>query len=141
MNINKFTEKAQESVLAAQSLAEQMNHAQIEPEHLLLALVEQSDGIVPELLKKMGTDPKPFAAALREELARMPQAYGGSTPSMSPRFRKVVDEAQAEATRLKDEFVSTEHLLIGITAEAGKNVSSRLLKQANVTKDRIFEVL
>jgi ATP-dependent Clp protease ATP-binding subunit ClpB len=141
MNINKLTEKAQEAVLAAQTLAEQMSHAQIEPEHLLLALVEQSDGIVPELLKKMGTDPKPFAAALREDLSRLPQAYGGSSPSMSPRVRKVTDEAQAEATRLKDEFVSTEHLLLGIAAETGKNVSTRLLKQYNITKDRIFEVL
>src|SRR5438874_7228661 len=141
MNINKFTEKAQEAVLTAQTLAEQMSHAQIEPEHLLLALVEQPDGIVPELLKKMGADPKPFAAALREDLSRLPQAYGGSSPSMSPRFKKVTDEAQAEATRLKDEFVSTEHLLLGIASESGKNISTRLLKQYNITKDRIFEVL
>ena len=141
MNINKFTEKAQEAVLTAQSLAEQMSHAQIEPEHLLLGLVEQPEGIVPELLKKMGADPKVFASALRDELSRLPQAYGGSAPSMSPRFRKVTDEAQAEAARLKDEFVSTEHLLLGIAAETGKNVSSRLLRQNNVTKDRIFEVL
>ena len=141
MNINKFTEKAQEAVLAAQTLAEQMSHAQIEPEHLLLALVEQPDGIVPEIFRKMGVDPKPFAAALREDLSRLPQAYGGSQPSMSPRLRKVTDEAQAEATRLKDEFVSTEHLLLGIVAESGKNVSTRLLKQYNITKDRIFEVL
>src|SRR5437870_1475746 len=141
MNLNKFTEKAQEAVLTAQTLAEQLSHAQIEPEHLLLALVEQPDGIVPELLKKMGTDPKPFAAGVREELSRMPQAYGGSTPSMSPRFRKVTDDAQNEATRLKDEFVSTEHLLLGIAGETGTHASTRLLKQHNVDKDRIFEVL
>src|SRR5205085_9579579 len=109
MNINKFTEKAHEAVLTAQALTEQLNHALIEPEHLLLALIERPDGIVPELLKKLRTEPKPFAAALREELSRLPHAYGGSTPSMSPRFRKVTDEAQSEATRLKDDFVSTEH--------------------------------
>jgi ATP-dependent Clp protease ATP-binding subunit ClpB len=141
MNINKFTEKAQEAVLTAQTLAEQMNHAQMEPEHLLLALVEQPEGIVPELLKKMGADPKGFAAALRDELSRTPQAYGGSAPSMSPRFRKVTDDAQNEASRLKDEFVSTEHLLLGIVSEGGKNVSTRLLSQNKITKDRIFEVL
>ena len=78
MNINKYTEKAQEAVIAAQQLAEQLNHAQIEPEHLLLALVEQQDGIVPELLRKLDADPKPFAAALRDDLSRQPQAYGGS---------------------------------------------------------------
>ena len=95
MNFYKFTEKAQEAVLTAQQLAEQMSHAQIEPEHLLLALVEQSEGIVPEILRKMDVDPKPFAAALREELSRLPQAYGGAQPPMSQRFRKVADEAQA----------------------------------------------
>ncbi|HEV3214192.1 MAG TPA: ATP-dependent chaperone ClpB [Vicinamibacterales bacterium] len=141
MNINKFTEKAQEAVLTAQQLAEQMSHSQIEPEHLLLALVEQPEGIVPEIFRKMGVEPKPFAVALREDLSRLPQAYGGSQPSMSPRFRKVADDAQSEATRLKDEFVSTEHLLLGIAGESGKHVSTRLLKQYNITKDRIFEVL
>src|SRR5258708_34052821 len=95
MNINKFTEKAQEAVLTAQTLAEQMSHAQIEPEHLLLALVEQADGIVPELFKKMGTDPKPFAAELREELSRLPQAYGGSAPRSVPRVEKENDTAHS----------------------------------------------
>jgi ATP-dependent Clp protease ATP-binding subunit ClpB len=141
MNINKYTEKAQEAVLAAQQLAEQTNQAQVEPEHLLLALVEQPEGIVPELFRKMGAEPKPFGAALREDLSRMPQAYGGSQPTMSPRLKKATDEAQAEATRLKDEFVSTEHLLLGVLSEGGKSATARLLKQHNITRDRIFEVL
>src|SRR5947207_63919 len=121
MNINKLTEKAQEAVLAAQTLAEQMSHAQIEPEHLLLTLVEQNEGIVPEIFRKMGVEPQPFAKTVRDELGRLPQAYGGSTPPLSPRLKKVTDEAQAEATRLKDEFVSTEHLLLGIVSESGRN--------------------
>jgi ATP-dependent Clp protease ATP-binding subunit ClpB len=141
MNINKYTEKAQEAVLAAQQLAEEMNQAQIEPEHFLLALVEQKEGIVPELLRKMGVDPKPFAAALREDLSRMPQAYGGSQPTLSPRLRKVTEMAQQEATRLKDEFVSTEHLLLGIVGETGKTIAGRLFQQHGITRDRIFEVL
>src|SRR5262245_5000423 len=141
MNLNKFTEKAQEAVLTAQQLAEQMNHAQMEPEHLMLALVEQPEGIVPETFRKMGVEPGPFAGTLRDELSRLPQAYGGSQPAMSPRFRKVADEAQSEAARLKDEYVSTEHLLLGIVAKSGKNISTRLLKQHNITRDRIFSVL
>ena len=141
MNINKYTEKAQEAVLAAQQLAEQMSHAQIEPEHLLLALVEQQDGIVPELFRRMGVEPKPFTASLREDLSRQPQTYGGAQPTLSPRLKKVTDTAQAEAARLKDEFVSTEHLLLGIVSETGKSVASRLLQQQHVTKDGIFEVL
>jgi len=141
MNINKYTEKAQEAVIAAQQVAEQLNHAQVEPEHLLLALVEQQDGIVPELLRKMDADPKPFAAALRDDLSRQPQAYGGSQPSLAPRFRKLTDAAQAEANRLKDEFVSTEHLLLAISSEGGKSIAARLLQQHGITKDRIFQAL
>ena len=119
MNLDKFTQKAQEAVLEAQRLAGEYNHTQIEPEHLLLALVEQSEGIVPEIFRKTGVEPGPFAASLREELSRLPQAYGGSQPSMSPRLRKVADEAQSEATRLKDEFVSTEHVLLGLVELPG----------------------
>jgi ATP-dependent Clp protease ATP-binding subunit ClpB len=141
MNINKYTEKAQEAVLSAQQVAEQMNHAQIEPEHLLLVLVEQPEGIVPGLLRKMGVEPKPFAEALRGELSRLPAAYGGSQPTLSPRLRKVRDAAQAEATRLKDDFVSTEHLLLAVVSEGGTSVAARLLQQHNVSKDRIFEAL
>ena len=141
MNLNKYTEKAQEAILAAQRLAEQSNHAQIEPEHLLLALVEQADGIVPALLRKMSVEPKPMADQLRAELSKQPAAYGGSQPSLSPRLRKVTDAAESEAERLKDEFVSTEHLLLGIVSEGGRGISSRVLQQSNITKDRIFEVL
>ena len=81
MNINKYTEKAQEAVLGAQQLAEPTNHPQIEPEHLLVALVEQPDGIVPELLRKMNVDPATIARAARERARpSMPTAYGGSQP-------------------------------------------------------------
>ena len=141
MNLNKYTEKAQEAILAAQRVAEQSNHAQIEPEHLLLALVEQADGIVPALLRKMNVEPKPVADQLRAELAKQPAAYGGSQPALSPRLRKVTDAAESEAERLKDEFVSTEHLLLGIVSEGGRGISSRILQQHGITKDRIFEVL
>src|SRR5918995_1155452 len=141
MNLNKYTEKAQEAIIAAQKAAEQLNHAQIEPEHVLVALVEQADGIVPALLRKMGIEPKPVADQLRDELSKQPAAYGGSQPTLSPRLRKVTDAAEAEAERLKDEFVSTEHLLLGIVSEPGRTVSSRILQQHKITKDRIFEVL
>src|SRR3954449_4752509 len=110
MNINKYTEKAQEAVLGAQQLAEQMNHAQIEPEHLLVALVEQREGVVPEVLRKMATDPAQIGRAARELLTKIPSAYGGAQPGLSPRLKLVTDLAQAEADRLKDDYVSTEHL-------------------------------
>jgi ATP-dependent Clp protease ATP-binding subunit ClpB len=141
MNLNKYTEKAQEAILAAQRLAEQNNHAQIDPEHLLLALVDQADGIVPSLVRKMTIEPKPVADQLRAELAKQPAAYGGSQPALSPRLRKVTEAAETEAERLKDDYVSTEHLLLGIASEGGRSASTRILQQNGITKDRIFEVL
>jgi ATP-dependent Clp protease ATP-binding subunit ClpB len=136
----KYTEKAQEALLGAQHLAEQMNHAQVEPEHLLTTLVEQAEGIVPEVLRKLGADPNEAASAARAVLARLPQSYGGQTVP-SPRLRTVLETAQAEASRLKDDFVSTEHLFIGIASETGRSEAARLLQQRGVTRDRIFEAL
>ena len=141
MNINKYTEKAQEAVLGAQHLAEEMNHAQIEPEHLLVSLVEQREGIVPELVRKLNLDPTAIATAARELLARMPQAYGGSQPGLSPRLKLVTDMAQAEADRLKDEYVSTEHLLVAIASETGRSPSAKLLSERGITRDKVFAAL
>ena len=141
MNINKYTEKAQEAVLGAQHLTEEMNHAQIEPEHLLVSLVEQREGIVPELVRKLNLDPAAIATAARELLARMPQAYGGSQPGLSPRLKLVTDMAQAEADRLKDEYVSTEHLLVAIASETGRSPSAKLLSERGITRDKVFAAL
>jgi ATP-dependent Clp protease ATP-binding subunit ClpB len=141
MDINKYTEKAQEAIHAAQRLAEQMSHAQIEPEHVLTALVEQRDGIVPELLRKMGVDPAAVASGSRELLARIPQAYGGSQPGLSPRLRLVGDLAQAEAGRLKDDYVSTEHLFVAIATETGRSPAARLLQQHGITPDKLLQAL
>jgi ATP-dependent Clp protease ATP-binding subunit ClpB len=141
MNINKYTEKAQEAVLTAQQLAEKASHAQIEPEHLLVALVEQRDGVVPGILRKVSVDPAQLAAQARELLARIPQAYGGSQPGPSPRLRLIADLAQAEADRLKDDYVSTEHLLVALAAETGRSPAARLLTDRGLTRDAIFAAL
>ena len=141
MNLNKFTEKAQEAVIAAQQLAERSNHAQIEPEHLLATLIDQADGVVPAVLRKMNVDPSRLGAAVKTEVSRLPQAFGGAQPGLSPRLRAVADAAQTEAGHLKDEFVSTEHLLLGLALEGGRSATSRLLEQHGVTRDRIFAAL
>ncbi len=141
MNINKYTEKAREAVAAALDLAQQANNPNVEPEHLLVALLEQKDGIVPELTRKLNVDPAQLARSARELLKKISQAYGGAQPSMSPRFKLVTDQAQAEADRLKDEFVSTEHLFVAIADETGRSPSAQLLKQQGITRDKIFEVL
>jgi ATP-dependent Clp protease ATP-binding subunit ClpB len=141
MNINKFTEKAQEAMLGAQRLAEQMNHSQIEPEHLLVALVEQREGIIPELLRKMSADPAAIGRGARDLLAQLPQAYGGAQPGLSPRLKLVSDLAQAEAERLKDEYISTEHLFVAIASETGRSPAAKFLQGQGITRDKIFEAL
>ena len=141
MNINKYTEKAQEVVLAAQQLAEQMSHAQVEPEHVLVALVEQRGGIVPEVLRKMSADPAQIARDARELLTKMPSAYGGAQPGLAPRLKLVTDLAQAEADRLKDEYVSTEHLFVAIASETGRSPAAKLLTDRGLTRDKIFAAL
>jgi ATP-dependent Clp protease ATP-binding subunit ClpB len=141
MNLNKLTEKAREALLGAKELAEQLNHSQIGPEHLLVALVEQPEGIVPEVLRKMNVDPARSAGDARAALGRRPQVYGGSEAGISPRLSATLDGAQAEAARMKDEFVSTEHLLLALAAGDGRDEAARLLQQAGVTPARVLEVL
>src|SRR5688572_584318 len=133
MNLNKFTEKAQEAVVQAQSLAYEQSHAQIEPEHLLVTLTEQQGGVVPSVLRKLGADPGEIARAAREVLARQPKAHGGAEPYLSPRLRAVADAAQADAKNMQDEFVSTEHLLLGLLAETGKQPATEVLKTRGIT--------
>src|SRR5262245_38462744 len=106
MNINKYTEKAQETLLTAQQLAEKASQTQVEPEHLLVALVEQHEGVVPEVLRKMSVDPAAVARGARELLGKIPQAYGGAQPGLSPRLRVVAEFAESEAARLKDDYTS-----------------------------------
>ncbi len=141
MNINKYTEKAREAVATAVDLATQANNPNVEPEHLLVALLEQRDGIVPELVRKLNVDPAQVARGARDLLKKVSQAYGGAQPAMSPRLKLVTDQAQAEADRLKDDFVSTEHLFIGIADETGRSAGAQLLKQHGITRDRILETL
>jgi ATP-dependent Clp protease ATP-binding subunit ClpB len=141
MNINKYTEKAREAVASAVELARHANNPQLEPEHLLVALVEQRDGIVPNLLRKMSADPVSVARSARELLGKLPSAYGGAEPGMSPRFKLVTDQAQAEADRLKDDFVSTEHLFVALADEGGRSPSAQILKQNGVSRDSILQAL
>jgi ATP-dependent Clp protease ATP-binding subunit ClpB len=141
MNINKYTEKAQEAVIAAQQTADTEGHPEILPEHLLVALLEQREGIVPEIVRKLNADPAQVAAAVRAELNRLPRAHGGTQVSLSPRLRQVTTAAEKEAERLKDEYVSTEHLLMTIAAEGGRSAATRLLQQHGITKDTILQAM
>ena len=141
MSVNGTTEKARQALLAAQQLAARPEHPEIEPEHLLAALADQADGIVPGLLRKLSVDPAAVAGAARAETSKLPAARGGAPPGESPRLRRVLQQAAAEAERLKDEYVSTEHLLIALAGEEGRAPAARILRAQGVTGDRIYEVL
>jgi len=140
MNLNKLTEKAQEAIIGSQNLATDQHHAEVTPEHLLLTLVEQSGGIVPSILRKMSLDPARVATEARTLLKSIAQAYGADV-RLSPRMKLIVDSAQAEATRLQDEFISTEHLFLALATEAGRSPAAQLLQRLGVTKDALYKAL
>ena len=142
MRFDKFTFKAQESIQQAQKLAEEHQHQTIDVEHLLLALVEQAEGVVQPVLRKMGTNPAQVAQRLKEELRRLPQVSGvpQGPAYITPSLEKIVNAALSEAERLKDEYVSTEHLLLAIAEERGGAVG-KLLRELGVTKDGIYAAL
>src|SRR5262245_53457214 len=140
MNLNKLTEKAQEGILTAQNLATELNHSEVTPEHLLVALVEQSGGIVPSVLRKVALDPARVASEARALLKSMPQAYGGDL-RLSPRMKLIVDSAQAEATRLQDEFISTEHMLLTLPTQPGSSPSAHFLHRHGVTNNILYKAL
>src|SRR4051812_16319707 len=140
MNLNKFTEKAQESIITAQNIASELNHAEVTPEHLLVALVEQTDGIVPSILRKLAIDPAKTAADARGLLKSLPQAYGADV-RLSPRMNLIVQSAQAEAKRLQDEYVSTEHLFLAIATETGRSPAAQMLQKQGLTKDALYQAL
>jgi ATP-dependent Clp protease ATP-binding subunit ClpB len=141
MNINKFTEKAQEAVGSAQKLAEQQNHSQIDNEHLLQALLTQNEGVAVEALRKLGVDPRQVVSQVEAELERMPKQYGGGQVYVSPRLKATLDRAELEAERLKDEYVSTEHLLIALADDQDRGNSSRILRSTGITREKIYSVL
>src|SRR5689334_3585450 len=140
MNMNQLTEKAQEAVVAAQTLAGELSHAEITPEHLLVTLIEQQGGIVPSLLRKLNVDPVRAAKDARGLLASIPQVRGGDL-RLSPRTQLVFEAAQAEAKRLQDDFVSTEHLFVALATESGRSPAAQYLQRQGITKDALYAAL
>ena len=141
MRLDRLTQKAQEALQEAQTLAEKLGNPEIEPEHLLLALLEQSEGVVVPVLQKLGANPEAMAAQVRAGLERGPRVSGSAGPVyLSQRLRTVLENAFSEAEQMKDEYVSAEHLLIGLATERGAE-ASRLLNAAGAAKDTILRAL
>jgi ATP-dependent Clp protease ATP-binding subunit ClpB len=140
MRWEKFTVKAQEAVSEAQKKTEELGQQAIETEHLLLTLLTEKEGTVVRLLEKLGASPAAIRKDIEAELGKLPKVGGASQVYMGNVLKKAIDIAFEEAERLKDEFVSTEHLLIGV-AEVNEGGAYRVLKAHGVTKDRIYSVL
>src|SRR5438552_1048797 len=142
IRFDKFTEKAQEAILSAQESVRSAQHAQMESEHLLLALREQSDGIVPQVLAKVGVNVAALRGRVRAELDRLPKVSGPPAEGLmiGPGLRQALETAQAEAQRLHDEYISTEHLLRGIAGGHG-SAAARALADAGVTLDSLYRAI
>jgi ATP-dependent Clp protease ATP-binding subunit ClpB len=137
---DKFTVKAQEALQAAQELGERSGQQQIEPLHVLWALVAQGDGVVPPLLEKLGVSPALIASEAEKQIARLPKVSGVSQQQFSAATTKVLERAFDEAQRLKDEYVSTEHILLAIAA-MDKDPAGQLLVKQGASHDAILQAM
>ncbi|MER7681547.1 ATP-dependent chaperone ClpB [Streptomyces sp. NPDC096934] len=145
MDMNRLTQKSQQAVQEAQTIAGRLNQTEVDGEHLLLALLDQPDGLIARLADQTGADTQALRSAVSEELARRPKVTGpGATPGqvyVTQRLARVLDAAEQEAKRLKDEYVSVEHLLLALAEEGSQTAAGRLLKKFGVTEDAFLAAL
>ncbi len=141
MNLSKFTQKAQEAILEAQSLAGKYSHGQIEPDHLLSALLTQSEGIVPQVVQKLGANPRDMVLSLERDLNKKPKIRGAATQiGMSRDLVRVLEDAEEAARRMRDDYASTEHLLLALTGARGGD-ATRFLAAYGITEDAVLRAL
>jgi ATP-dependent Clp protease ATP-binding subunit ClpC len=144
MRFDRFTERAQEAAQRAAEIIQRYGHNQIDTEHILLALIEQPQGVVPQILETLKVDPQILSERLDYILKTSPKAsiFGGGAGQIfiTPRVKRIIDLANEEASKLKDEYISTEHLFLAILSE--KNTpAARLLETTGLTRDRVLEAV
>src|SRR6266481_1631587 len=142
MQFDRFTIKAQEALQGAQGVAHKYSHQQIDGEHLMLALLEQSEGLIHPLLQKLGATPTALAGDLDRELARRAKVQGTTSHDtfLSTDLKKILDAAQAEASKLKDDYTSTEHLLLGLS-EQGDSALKKIFQKHGLRRENILKAL
>ncbi|MGE3724957.1 MAG: ATP-dependent chaperone ClpB [Candidatus Sericytochromatia bacterium] len=145
MDINKLTEKAQTALAEAQQYVEEYTHNYIDNEHLLLALLEQKDGVVPEILKKLNKRTELVVDKVRAELNKLPRVTSSSgdvnRAYISNRLNRVLALAEQESKRMKDEFIGVEHLLIALSDDQDRGAAFQVLKEQGITREQIYQVL
>ena len=145
MRFDRFTERAQDAAARAFEILQRYGHNQVDTEHLLLAMLEQPEGVIPQILERLSVDMEIIKRRLDDVLRASPrgaQIYGGGTGQVfvTPRLKRIVDLANDEASRFKDEYISTEHLFLAILSERNTAVS-RILAEAGVSKERVYETV
>ncbi len=145
MRFDRFTERAQDAASRAYEILQRYGHNQVDTEHILLALLEQPEGVIPQVLDKISVDQNTIKKRLDDVLRASPKGaaiYGGGTGQVfiTPRVKRIIDLANEEANRLKDEYISTEHIFLAILSERNTAVA-RILAEAGVTKERIYETV
>ncbi|WNV75227.1 ATP-dependent chaperone ClpB [Geodermatophilus sp. DSM 44513] len=145
MDLNRLTQKSQEALHEAQTKALRFGHTEVDGEHLLLALLDQPEGLTSRLLSQAGADPDALRTDLEAELGRRPKVTGpGTAPGqvyVTQRLSRLFDTAEREAHRLKDEYVSVEHLVIALLEEGSNTAAGRLLRSAGLTRDKFLSAL
>ncbi len=145
MDFNQLTQKTREAISEAQDLAVRLSHQEVDGEHLLAALLSQSDGLAPLLLQRMDISQGDIKSAVEKELARRPKVSGSATEAgkvyITQRLNQLLVTAGDEAGHLNDEYVSVEHLLLAFIAEGGNTEAGRILKKAGINRDRFLQTL
>jgi len=145
MDINKFTDKAREAVSEAQSIAAGMGHQETDAEHLALALAQQENGIVPRILEQMGVQPKALSVAIEGALRKRPSVSGGGMDPtkimITQRLAKILGDAQNEAKRMKDEYVSVDHLFAALTDVAPSSPLGEVFKEYKIARARFVAAM
>ena len=141
MRLDKFTVKAQESLQDARMIAEEHGHQQLEPEHLFLALLRQSQGVAGPIVRKLGIDLPLLQERFQTAVQTFPRVSGADRGQvyLSPQLQKILEHAQREAGQMKDEYVSSEHLLLALTQAGGP--AGRILEELGITKDALLKAL
>jgi len=140
MRYDKLTIKGQEALVEAERLSGEQSNPQIEPEHLLKILLVQEEGIIPPILSKLGVAQGSLFSEVERVLAKLPKVQGLTGRPISPNLNRVFEASFREADRLKDEYVSTEHLLLGLAETKGTD-AHRILASHEVTPEKILQVL
>jgi len=144
MRFDRFTERAQEAAQRAAEIIQRYGHNQIDTEHILLALIEQPGGVIPQILEKLNVSAAALSERLDSTLKASPKAniFGGGAGQIfiTPRVKRIIDLANEEANRLKDEYISTEHIFLAILTERN-TPAARILESAGLTRDRVYDAI